>query len=872
MIMLQRRLLLLALSAVLACQTGEAPPTGEPDLDEAALGHPAVVDLVLDPEQEADLPVIGGIGTASHELQLAWSGTRYLAVWVQEGTGIRFARIAADGSWIDAESVFLAYGSSPTVAFFGGFLVAIDEGSVVELWRVGQQGSITRIGYVGASNRGKLPDIAAGTGEAMIVFTDDGLSEGRIFASRFDGSEVSPFVQLGGNANRDGRPHIAYRPGGDYLAVWENTEGNVRGRLLSPAGEPGATMTIANTADAEDAPAVAFAGASFAVVWRATVAGGVQIRAALVSPTGEVGPPIDVSSVMAFAGAPSISCDTSCTVLWSGGPDADRAQLWGRRLAADLAPLGAEQVVIGGASAQGDAELAGPAGDQYLVWLDGRGGLVEAYGATASIGDEGIEIGEQSILPIGENHQEAAAVAASNSSWLVGWSDSRNGGADVFGRRFGLDGVPRTPTARPIHEEEWIQRGGDLGWNGSRFLAAWAHDEPRPLWRIRATRLEANGTVVDPDGITLGPKGLGDAAITVAGGGASGWLVAWQRGSGAVDTRVFASVVTPDGSASVPLELAGGIPAAAFDADAGVYLLVWAHRPEAGGLEILAMRIAPDGTQLDPVPVILTTTGGTDLDIAFGAGRFLVVFEDDDRVFGLRAALGPAGIEALDAAPFPIDPSAGFQRSPAVTFAARGFLVAYERVAFGGSYDIHGVQLAPTGVPGSAFVLVDGPSAEWRPALAGASQGRVLLAFARLELRDPNDFLPGYRSRIYVRRLVIGYPNGAACTSGSQCESGFCADGRCCDSACGDSVEDCQACSAAAGASADGVCTILADGEICRRRADPFCDRAERCDGASASCPADLGAHPGEVCDADCGAVCPLADPSGSPHACPACP
>ena len=53
-------------------------------------------------------------------------------------------------------------------------------------------------------------------------------------------------------------------------------------------------------------------------------------------------------------------------------------------------------------------------------------------------------------------------------------------------------------------------------------------------------------------------------------------------------------------------------------------------------------------------------------------------------------------------------------------------------------------------------------------------------------------------------------PNGHTCTAGTQCTSGFCVDGVCCDSACGGgSTTDCQACSVAAGAATDGVCSPL---------------------------------------------------------------
>lgn len=78
-------------------------------------------------------------------------------------------------------------------------------------------------------------------------------------------------------------------------------------------------------------------------------------------------------------------------------------------------------------------------------------------------------------------------------------------------------------------------------------------------------------------------------------------------------------------------------------------------------------------------------------------------------------------------------------------------------------------------------------------------------------------------------------PQGASCRSGSQCESTFCADGVCCSTACAGGI--CDACSAAQGASADGVCSPLAgscnDGDACTR--GDVCAQGA-CSGAAVQC------------------------------------
>lgn len=89
--------------------------------------------------------------------------------------------------------------------------------------------------------------------------------------------------------------------------------------------------------------------------------------------------------------------------------------------------------------------------------------------------------------------------------------------------------------------------------------------------------------------------------------------------------------------------------------------------------------------------------------------------------------------------------------------------------------------------------------------------------------------------------------NGEACLSPNDCGSGFCVDGVCCNSACGGGTVDCQACSVAAGAAANGVCGPARGGTICRPAAGG-CDQAETCTGMSVSCPADVRKPRGSQC------------------------
>jgi hypothetical protein len=119
---------------------------------------------------------------------------------------------------------------------------------------------------------------------------------------------------------------------------------------------------------------------------------------------------------------------------------------------------------------------------------------------------------------------------------------------------------------------------------------------------------------------------------------------------------------------------------------------------------------------------------------------------------------------------------------------------------------------------------------------------------------------------VTVRASTLGKP----CVSDPSCGVGaLCIDGVCCENACGGGVtSDCQACSIAAGGSADGLCTAVSAGHVCRGSTGA-CDAVEACDGSSFACPADALYPNGTVCAAGdkchAPAVC-----SGSVATCPA--
>ena len=102
-----------------------------------------------------------------------------------------------------------------------------------------------------------------------------------------------------------------------------------------------------------------------------------------------------------------------------------------------------------------------------------------------------------------------------------------------------------------------------------------------------------------------------------------------------------------------------------------------------------------------------------------------------------------------------------------------------------------------------------------------------------------------------------------ACTSNSQCESGFCVSGVCCDTACNGGCGVCNLTGKV------GTCSAAPSSTVCRAQ-NGACDVAETCSGTSLTCPTDAVAVLGTVCRAANGACDVPETCDGTTKACPA--
>lgn len=216
--------------------------------------------------------------------------------------------------------------------------------------------------------------------------------------------------------------------------------------------------------------------------------------------------------------------------------------------------------------------------------------------------------------------------------------------------------------------------------------------------RIAVTRLTPDGTALDTVGLPLnGQDTLALQTGPAVTSNGTDWLVTWlSDGLDVCALRIAANGTQLD---STVLSLAPGQPfeyAVAAAADNNNYLVVWAgDSPSGRGSDLLGIRLAPDGTLLDPEPFVIASHQAelSSPAVAYADGLYLVVWTDwqvDGDICASRVL--PSGI-VLDPDGFTVCADIGVQRHPAVAAGHGRFVVVWSGVGADSSYDIYAAVL-----------------------------------------------------------------------------------------------------------------------------------------------------------------------------------
>ena len=871
--------------------------------------YPAVLDPLIVGEVFVDAPVNGTTGANSRNQDVASDGTGYFAVWQDQrdsrNDDIFGARVNATGAVVDANGIRINAAAgvqqNPVVAHVGtGYVVAWENvvatgnADIVAAF-VSNAGAVTQLGTIaGTAGNETGAAIAARGNQALLVWGDGANVRGAVFGAGAFGAAFDVSANV---TNLEKEPAVSGNAAGDYLVTFTETiaAGNddIRGQRVTAAGAlSGAAFTIADEAGLQTQSAAAFAGTDHIVAWNSgsnIFASRVTTGGAVLDPT-----PVTISAATNAQTLPDVACTAAeCLIAWQDSRNAAASvrDVYGAAVSSALA-ITANDILIAGAARTQDTPALAVGGTQYFAtWADNRD-LEYTYvrgsrmdGAGAVMDTDGI------ILVTAVSRLQAPSVAQSTTFTDVFMSDTQKPDVNLVHVRFAASGTQADNPPKLVSNAAGAQVTPSAAFVGGNSLVVWG--DTRGADRdIYAARVDlTTGAVIDAMGIPVSTAVADQFVPKIASAGTSA-LVVWQdrRNGAASGFDIYAAVIDASGAVTVnDIAICTGAgdqggPSVAYSAEDGAYLVVWTD-PAGATVDIRGARVSAAGALLDAnCGAAISDAAGSQFgaDVTYGSGRFVVVWEDRRNdaalgdIYGARVtAAGALVVE--DPAGIPIAELAGSaQTAPSVAFNAAYpgiYLAAWTdaRNATTGT-DIFGAQI--TGATGAAL-------AAFTISAAAGNEGSVDVTTGT----GQNPFNVAYNKqnialgtvRMQLRRVALGITGGQTCSVGTQCASGFCADGRCCDTACGGNVvTDCQACSAARGAVADGTCTIIPAGlqYICRdyavRTDIPQCDVREYCDGESAACPADLGQNGGAVCVKMGGAMgtCPAADAGGAPHFC----
>jgi hypothetical protein len=273
------------------------------------------------------------------------------------------------------------------------------------------------------------------------------------------------------------------------------------------------------------APAVAWDGEDFLVVWSARRGAATDLFGARIAPDGT---PVDrsprvISSSPGNQHHPSVAWGREeFLVVWED----DRSgvnRIYGTHVTPRGEVVEPNGFAIAGSRYEQSAPVAVWTGSGFcVVWTESLGGGngLDLYGA---ILDSSIDSTATGGLPlvVGPGDQFQSALAWGSDSGLLVWSDDRSSGTDASltdlyaarlapdGRRLGADTLLVTGAAG-------AQTFPSVAWDGTQFDLVWLDHREGP-GLIYGTAISAKGALRDPGGlqITQGPAENGPPVLTI---------------------------------------------------------------------------------------------------------------------------------------------------------------------------------------------------------------------------------------------------------------------------------------------------------------------------------------------------------------------
>jgi MYXO-CTERM domain-containing protein len=690
--------------------------------------YPAVLDPVVSPEIGLDQPYVPN-PTPSQRPDVASDGTDYLVVWTS--AGLYGARVTADGRVLDrlgfriSQSPLAA--QQPSVIWEGSQYLVVWRGVDVSGSpflnytvgaRVSPSGAVDPEFIISQSNSVVGKPVAALRGPESLVVWADGLGTTtgpgalrQILGARVAaGGGVLDAADLPISAS----PGLAALPtvasnGAGYLVAWADTRDSatngvdVHAVQVDATGTPGPDLALVAVPGSQSLPTAASDGVGYFVVWtdnRNVATNGVDLYGTYIDGSGTVvtpdGTPIVTTTTSQTQ--PDLAWDGAEFVLaWSEGGDIHAARMNGDGSLVDPAGF----VVSATPHSEVSPRVVVSSAGALIVWEDDNGASASDIYAARVVGDTVLDP-SRILITAATHFDNTPAIASNGVEYLVVWEDTRNNPynpiqghyvTDIYGVRVDAGGNVLDPSALAISTASASQLHPAVASNGTDFMVVWYdyrnYGDPQPSdvgdqrpIDLYATRVKADGTVVDPNGFVVvqDPPKL-NVTPAIASNGVD-YLVAWFLAE--PTPSMFYERVGADGTLQDPTPLSlssqtAGYPAATFDGTN--YVIAWASYTGP----VYSARVVPaTGQLLDSPPIRLgpytanpdSFYGGP--AIASAGGTTLVVWEDSRRgsfdIFGARLA---ADGTVLDPGDLALSTAPGDQRYPSVAWNGSAFLVAW---------------------------------------------------------------------------------------------------------------------------------------------------------------------------------------------------
>jgi hypothetical protein len=523
----------------------------------------------------------------------------------------------------------------------------------------------------------------------------------------------------------------------------------------------------------QSAATVAFDGTNYLVVWSDRRAGRPEIYCTRVDTSGTVYDPsgVRVSTSSGDQHNPSVCFgDTNYLVVWEDRRNG-LEDIYGARVNQAGNVLDTAGIAIATTSDDQYVPSVASDGTNYLVvWEEEHQTGFDIY--AARVDQTGTVLDPMGIgVSTFTGNQEFAVVAFDGTNYMVAWQDERNGSWDIYVARVDTLGNVLDQFGIPVTTDTAKCQVPAIAFDGTNYLVLWEKSRNASV-DICGTRVDKDGNVLDPSGITVSVAPDSQQYPSVAFDGTN-YLVVWQdRRSGRRDiygTRVdiLGNVLDPGGIAITTETNAQEIPSVAFSNTH--YLIMWGERTGPWWAwwesedDICGTRVDQAGSILDTTGITISTVANSQTtgDIAFDGTNYLVVWHDERNWLSSDLDIYAARVDqsgtVLDPECIAISTSSGDQHNPSVCFGDTNYLVVWEDRR-NGLEDIYGarVNLAGNVLDTAGFIIsMSAPGPQRDPCVAFDGTNYMVVWSD-----NRNDHLYVYGARVDQAGNVLDIPYG----------------------------------------------------------------------------------------------------------------